>query len=183
MARRRRSLDLDGIKGRIAEALVESIFRRALYRMTRFGKESDLRGILKLGKDEDFAPDFFALKENLALREAPGVYQTFMIEVKYRADLPRYLALQERGGAKSLLAKSKAKWPNLYVIFVTDRPGEGRSCFQALELRSYEPGGPVKTEPLYEMPALEIYPNNVIEHEELVRQLFGLLASLSAPSR
>ncbi len=183
MARRRKGPDLRSIKGRIAEALVESMFRRALYRMTRFGRESDLRGMLKLGKDDDFVPDFLALKENLGSRDAPRVYGTFMIEVKYRADLPRYLALQERGGAKSLLAKSKAKWPNLYVIFVTDRPGEGRSCFQALDVSAYEPGGPVTTRPLYEMQALDIYPNNVIEHEELTRQLFGLLASLSAPSR
>jgi hypothetical protein len=177
VARRRRGPDLRSIKGRIAEALVESMFRRALYRMTRFGRESDIRGMLKFGKDEDFVPDFLALKGDLARRDAPGVYQTFLIEVKYRADLARYLALQERAGAKSPLAKSKAKWPNLYVIFVTDRPGEGRSGFQVLEVSAYEPGGPVTTRPLYEMPALDIYPNNVIEHEELAKQLFGLLSS------
>ena len=146
--------------------------------MTRFGRETDLRGMLRPGKDAEFVPDFLALKGDLARRDAPGVYQTFMIEVKYRADLARYLAIQERGGAKSRLAKSKAKWPNLYVIFVTDRPGEGRSCFQALDVSAYEPGGPVTTRPLYEMQALDIYPNNVIEHEELTRQLFGLLSSL-----
>ena len=146
--------------------------------MARFGRESDLRGMLRPGKGEDFAPDFLALKGNLTRRDAPGVYQTFMVEVKYRSDLARYLALQERGGEKSQLAKSKAKWPNLYVIFVTDRPGDGRSCFQALDLNSYEPGGRVTTQPLYEIGALEIYPNNVIEHEELARQLFGLLSSL-----
>jgi hypothetical protein len=44
---------------------------------------------------------------------------------------------------------------------------------------AYEPGGPVTTRALYEMQALDIYPNNVIEHEELTRQLFGLLPSLS----
>jgi hypothetical protein len=176
---RRRSVDLRSIKGRLAETLVESIFRRALYRMTRFGRESDPRGILRLGRDEDFVPDFLALKGDLARRDAPGVYQTFTIEVKYRADLDRYLGLQQRGGENSPLAKSKSKWPNLYVVFVTDRPGEGRSCFQALDARSYAPGEPVKTQPLYEIAALEIYPNNVIEHEELARQLFGLLSSLS----
>ena len=58
-----RSVDLDYIKGRIAEALVESIFRRAEYKMTRFGRESDLRGMLKSGKDETFSPDFLAMKE------------------------------------------------------------------------------------------------------------------------
>lgn len=58
-----RSLDLSNIKGRIAETLVESIFRRAEFKMTRFGRESDLRGMLKFGKDESFSPDFLAMKE------------------------------------------------------------------------------------------------------------------------
>jgi hypothetical protein len=40
-----RPVDLNNIKGRIAEALVESIFRRAEFKMTRFGRESDLRGV------------------------------------------------------------------------------------------------------------------------------------------
>jgi hypothetical protein len=38
-----RPVDLNNIKGRIAEALVESIFRRAEFKMTRFGRESDLQ--------------------------------------------------------------------------------------------------------------------------------------------
>ena len=42
-----RPVDLNNIKGRIAEALVESIFRRAEFKMTRFGRESDLRGMMK----------------------------------------------------------------------------------------------------------------------------------------
>jgi len=127
MASPRQNVDLSGIKGRIAEALVESIFRRAKYKMTRFGKESDLRGMLKAGKDDEFVPDFLALKEGLVGREAPGVYYTFMIEVKYRSDLSRYLALQKRAGEDSVFARSKAKWPNLYIIFVTDHPdGDGR---------------------------------------------------------
>ena len=124
---RKRSLDL--IKGRIAEALVESIFRRALFRMTRFGMESDLRGMLKVGKDEDFAPDFLALKES-RVAEAPGVYHTFMIEVKYRRDLSRYLEVQSRKGNESVFAKSKAKWPNLFPesnpIYWLPASGPGR---------------------------------------------------------
>jgi hypothetical protein len=59
MAPRRRRADLSGIKGRIAEALVESIFTRAKYKMARFRRESDLRGILKVGRDEDLAPAFW----------------------------------------------------------------------------------------------------------------------------
>ena len=45
-----RPVDLNNIKGRIAEALVESIFRRAEFKMTRFGRESDLRGMIVKGR-------------------------------------------------------------------------------------------------------------------------------------
>jgi hypothetical protein len=176
MASRGSRVDLRGIKGRIAEALVESVFRRAKYKMTRFGKESDLRGMLKVGKDEDLAPDFLALKEGSGSRETPGIYYTFMIEVKYRSDLSRYLARQSHEGKDSLFAKSKVKWPNLYIVFVTDHPEERRSCFQALDLRAYEPGEPVKTAELHEIEQFQIFSNNVKEHEELAKQIFGLLS-------
>jgi len=53
---------------------VESIFRRAKFQMTRFGRESDLRGMLKAGRDESFTPDFLAMKEVVA--DSPGVYET-----------------------------------------------------------------------------------------------------------
>lgn len=178
MAPRGRKVDFGGIKGRIAEALVESIFTRAKYKMARFGRESDLRGILKVGRDEDLAPDFLALKEGLVGREAPGTYHTFMIEVKYRSDLSRYLVLQNRAGKDSVFAKSKVKWPNLCFIFVTDNPEEGRSCFQVLDLGSYQPGEPVETKELHQMGEFQIHPNNVREHEELARKLFGFLSDL-----
>lgn len=179
MASPKPKVDLSGIKGRIAEALVESIFRRARYKMTRFGKESDLRGMLKVGKDEDFAPDFFALKEGPMGEEAPGVYHTFMIEVKYRWDLSRYLARQAHEGKDSLFVKSKIKWPNLFIIFVTDRPEEGRSCFQVVDLRSYEAGEPATTQELHEVKQFQIFPHNVKDHEELVKNIFGFLSDFS----
>src|SRR5213594_1325197 len=100
----KRPVDLNNIKGRIAEALVESIFQRALFKMTRFGRESDLRGMLKSGKDDSFSPDFLAMKEQ---KEIAGMYQTHMVEVKYRADLSRYLTLQAAKGEDSDLAKAK----------------------------------------------------------------------------
>ncbi len=132
--------------------------------------------MLQVGKDEDFAPDFLALKKGVVGREAPGIYHTLMIEVKYRSDLSRYLARQNREGENSLFAKSKVKWPNLYIIFVTDHPEEGRSCFQALDLRSYEVGEPVQTQELPHLEQFQIYPNNVREHEELAKKIFGLLS-------
>jgi len=63
----RPSLDLNGLKQvkskKEAKLFLESIFRRAGFKMTRFGRESDLCGMLKSGSDEDFSPDFLAMKE------------------------------------------------------------------------------------------------------------------------
>src|SRR3990172_9467195 len=106
-----RPVDLNNIKGRIAEALVESIFRRAEFKMTRFGRESDLRGMMKVGRDDSFPPDFLAMKEVVGGRESRGVYQTHMIEVKYRSNLVRYLAREKERGEESELVPAQEKWP------------------------------------------------------------------------
>ena len=45
-----RPVDLNNIKGRIAEALVESIFRRAEFEMTRFGRELETSTFAQLRK-------------------------------------------------------------------------------------------------------------------------------------
>ena len=104
-----RAVDLNNIKGRVAEALVESIFQRALFKMTRFGRESDLRGMMKTGRDESFSPDFLAMKE--VVGDSHGVYQTHMIEVKYRSNLVRYLEEEKKKRGKSELVPAKEKWP------------------------------------------------------------------------
>ena len=49
------------LKGRIAEAFVESIFRRAGYTVSRVGRESQVHRLVKLGADE-FLPDFLVRK-------------------------------------------------------------------------------------------------------------------------
>ncbi len=178
-----RPVDLNNIKGRIAEALVESIFRRAEFKMTRFGRESDLRGMLKTGKDESFSPDFLAMKEIAGEGETRGVYQTHMIEVKYRSNLVSYLAQEKKRGGKSELAQAKEKWPNLCLVFVTENAGAERSCFQALDLSSYEPGKFLRTVDLHEIRRFDLFPQNVDQHEDLARKLFGLLSEIKAGIR
>lgn len=173
-----RPVDLSNIKGRIAEALVESIFRRAEFKMTRFGRESDLRGMLKTGKDETFSPDFLAMKELAGKQDARGVYQTHMIEVKYRSNLVRYLMEEKKHGKKSFLVAAKERWPNLCLVFVTDHAGEDRSCFQALELSTFEPGKFLRTVDLHEIKRFDLYRQNVQQHEELAKKIFGLLAEI-----
>jgi hypothetical protein len=170
---------LDLIKGRVAEALVESIFKRAEYKMTRFGRESDLRGMLREGWDESYSPDFLAMKEVPAEEGSRGVYQTHMIEVKYRANLVRYLAQEKKEGNNSILVAAKEKWPNLCLVFVTDNPGENRSCFQALDMSTFEPGTFLRTVNLCDIKRLDLYFHNVQQHEELARKLFGLLGEMA----
>jgi hypothetical protein len=55
-------MDVNDLKGRVAEALVESIFRRASYRVARVGRESQVHGLVKIGAGE-FAPDFLVWKQ------------------------------------------------------------------------------------------------------------------------
>ena len=171
---------LDLIKGRVAEALVESIFKRAEYKMTRFGRESDLRGMLKEGRDESYSPDFLAMKEVADQENSRGIYQTHMIEVKYRANLIGYLAQERKEAGNSVLVGAKEKWPNLCLVFVTDNPGENRSCFQALDMSDFEPGRFLRTVNLCEIKRLDLYFHNVQQHEELARKLFGLLGEMAA---
>jgi hypothetical protein len=167
------------IKGRLAEALVESMFTRAEFKMTRSGKESDLRGTPKEGKEADYSPDFLAMKEVVGEGGARGSYQTHMIGVKYRMDLTQYLWRQSRARENSEIARAKEKWPSLCVVFVTDRPASERSSFQALDLSAMDPGKPFDTVELYEIKRLNIFTHNVEQHEELAKKLFGLLSELS----
>jgi len=173
-----RPVYLNDMKGRIAEALVESIFRRAKFQMTRFGRESDLRGMLKAGRDESFTPDFLAMKEVVA--DSPGVYETHMIEVKYRSNLVKYLAQEKKRGRASELVPIKEKWPHLCLVFVTENAGEKRSCFQALDLTMFQPGKFLRTVDLHEIKRFDLFLHNVQEHEELARKLFGLLSEIKA---
>ncbi len=54
-------MDLDAIKGRFAEALIEGMFRRAGYQVSRIGRESQVERLVKIGPDE-FLADFLVWK-------------------------------------------------------------------------------------------------------------------------
>ena len=84
------------LKGRIAEALVEGMFMRAGYDVSRTGRESQLPRLFKTGKDE-YLPDFMVRKAV----ERPGsdrpLHQLIPIEVKYRYDISRFLNSEAAG--------------------------------------------------------------------------------------
>jgi hypothetical protein len=174
-------MDVSSLKGRIAEALVESIFRRAGYQVARVGRESQVHGLLKVGASE-FAPDFLVWKQAQGDESAQPLHRLLPIEVKYRSNLREFV----RKEASSLIAKVRDQWPQLYCIVITDHPDNGRSCFQVFEVKTHIPDvAPVLVD-LHELTDLDIFRTTVQEYEGLVREIFTLLnvyarATISAP--
>ena len=168
------------LKGRMAEALVEGIFKRALYTVARVGRETQMPSLMRSGRAE-FMPDFVVWR---ALDE-PSLghhsYRLLAIEVKYRADLADYL----RRDSLSRSPEIAQQWPELYQIIVTDRPEVGRSCFQAVHVSALPQGMRPVTLDLHLAPGLGVYRRTVEEYEGLVREIFPILGSRSgsAPSR
>jgi hypothetical protein len=163
------------LKGRMAEALVEAVFKRAKYTVARVGRETRIPPLVRTGRTE-FMPDFVVWR---ALDE-PSLghhsYRLLAIEVKYRADLVDYL----RRDSPSRSAEVAQQWPELYEILVTDRPECGRSCFQAVHVSGLPAGAPPVTLDLHLVPGLDIYRRTVEEYEGLVREIFPILGSHQA---
>lgn len=118
---------LSTLKGRIGEAFVETVLRQAFYKVSRLGRESQLQHMFKNRKSE-FLPDFLVWKGVGTSSEGAPLHRILCVEVKYRANVQEYL----RQFGAELLSNIGEDWPELYVIFVTDHPDEGRSCFQLL---------------------------------------------------
>jgi hypothetical protein len=155
-------LDLYETKSRIAEAFVESIFRRARYRV------NPLRGAaaLRIGH-EDFSPTF-----GIASGESDA--PKYLVEAKYHPSVEQFTALENQRRDSSIYMLARRQWPNLVFVLVTDHPAEGRSCFQAITSGNGS-GRPQTTVNLVELAELRIFPHNVADHERLLLRLFGLL--------
>jgi hypothetical protein len=162
-------MDLLDIKARIAQALVESIFRRAGFTLTPVGpRESTAR----LGREE-LVPDFFAVR--VPPEGKPPEQPARLVEVRYRPQIAQYLAIEDQRGSQSIFAYAKRQWPGLMFVFVTDHPEPGRSTFQAFDLEPWNLGEAVVSLDLFAHAGLDIYRQNVAEHEELARRIFALL--------
>ncbi len=159
-------MDLLEAKSRIAEALVESIFRRARYHVSRFHTE---QFPLRFGR-EDFSPDFLA-----SLESSPGEPVEFLAEVKYRPHIDQFISVENQRGDRSVFLMARRQWPRLYFVLVTDHPEPGRSCFQAISFGEYAPGEPFRTVDLTDLKELGIFRHNVEDHEALVFSIFDLL--------
>ena len=160
-------MDLLEVKSRIAEALVESIFRRARYAVAPHRDPMPLR----LGR-EDFSPDFSVL------HETNGADQSALIEVKYRSSVDQFISVENQRGDRSIFVAARKQWPELCFVFVTDRPQPGRSSFQAVSFRDHPTEKPFETVDLGALERFGIFPHNIADHEELLRRIYGLLAAI-----
>ena len=161
---------LNTLKGRIGEAFVETVLRQAFYKVSRLGRESQLQHMFKNRKSE-FLPDFLVWKAVGTSSEGAPLHRILCVEVKYRANVQEYL--RQRGA--ELLSNIGDDWPELYVIFFTDHPDEGRSCFQLLNLKDSDADAPLSTIDLHKARALGIGKDIVERQTELVTQVFSLL--------
>lgn len=156
-------MDLYDTKSRAAEALVESIFRRAQYHVL------PVRGAqgLRIGH-EDFSPTFGIARVRVTDPE-------FVVEVKYRPSVEQFIALENQRRDSSIYTLARRQWPNLVFVLVTDHPSPGRSCFQACAAGNGS-GRPQTTVDLGSIDELRIFARNVEDHERLLLRLFGLLS-------
>lgn len=158
--------DFLDLKGQVAVALVESIFRRAGY---------DLLGAPDdpipphLGRED--LPDFRVVP--LATREGTG---SRWVKVRYRRHVDQYLTVEARRGSRSFFALAKQHWPDLVVIFVADEPEPRHSCFRVLDLATWSPTEAPALVDLFAHPGLNIYQMNVEEHEALARRILALFS-------
>lgn len=166
--RTRSENQVDHLKGRIAEALVEGMFMRAGYAVSRTGRESDLPGLFTTGT-ERFLPDFMMRKAVLRPGSDRPLHQLVPVEVKYRSDIARFLRLD----ASEFFLRAK-RWPGLYLVLVTDNPEAGRSCFQVAHHSGH---AGVTTRDLEAVTSLDIFRSTIVEYEHLGRNLFPLLST------
>jgi hypothetical protein len=160
-------MDLLEVKARVAEALVESIFRRARFEVGPFQRAEVLP--LRHGR-EDFSPNFVVRRQ-----PADGPEQRALVEVKYRSAIDQFMSVENQRGERSVFVTARRQWPELCFVFVTDRPGQGRSCFQALAFPEHPLGKPYETVDLTEVARFGLFDHNIADHETLMRRIFALL--------
>jgi hypothetical protein len=160
-------MDLNTLKGRIAEAFVENILRAAGYAVCRSGRESQVQRLFMTGEGE-FLPDFFVWRGADTSPHCAPLHRLLPVEVKFRSNLEGFL----RPSEVERLRASAARWPVLYLVLVTDSPAQGRSCFQLLDLTETNSDAPLAPTDLCEARALGIQKTITDRYEQLLRQVF-----------
>ena len=168
--RARRGGEVEGLKTRIAEAFVESIFRRAGYRVSRAGRDGQLQRPIRVAADE-FQPDFLLHKRAGETPAGRMLHRLIPVDVRYCSSVEDFL---RRHGDELVLALRSA-WQELCIVFVTDHPASGRSCFQVLDLSTPKSGASLSTTDLHFVRDFDVYLTTAQEYEGLVRKIFPLL--------
>src|SRR5262245_55148839 len=132
--RARRGGELETLKGRIAEAFVEAIFRRAGYRLSSPAGEKQMPQLVGIGAGE-FLPNFLLHRPPAATPSDRPPRRWVPVAVKYRASIEEFL--QSQGG---LLLRVGEQWRELCIVVVTDHPASGRSCFQVVDFATTRSG-------------------------------------------
>ncbi len=166
------AVDIRGLKGRIGEAFVEAILRRANYFVARVGRETHVPRVMKAGPDA-YMPDFLAWREEhvASARGDKPLFSVLAVEVKYRADPEEF---SPRRAAK-LLADAHEHWPNFCIILVTDHPEDNRSCFQVLR---HGPASLPESVDLADA-GLDVFASTVAVFSMLLREVFRALSEAS----
>jgi len=154
------------LKGDVAVAIVESIFRRAGYSLT---VAPDHPIPPHLGRED--LPDFGVVPP--ATREGAG---SRLVKVRYRRHVNQYLTVEARRGPRSFFTLAKQYWPGLVVVLVADEPEPGHSCFRVLDLATWSSADAPALVDLWAHPSLSIYQLNVEEHEALARRILALFS-------
>ena len=163
-------MDLRVLKGRIAEAVMEAMFRRAGYRVSRVGREAHIPALMRVGRG-DYQPDFLLWKPEPGDPPDPHLHRVLAVEVKYRWNLAEFI----RQELPSLARDVRDQWPDLYYVLVTDNPEGERSCFQVFSVKDEPVASSFRN--LHEVPAFDIYFSTVREYQNLVTAILGFLAT------
>jgi len=153
---------INHLKGRIGEAFVEALLRRANYSVSRVGREAHLPSLIKVGPTA-YMPDFLAWREE----RIPGpqgdrsIYDILAIEVKYRSQPERFLNEEAPKGFDAV----QDDWPNFCVILVSDQFRDDRSCFQVLRRGASETAEPIDIATA----GLDVFPTTAAMFSALLR--------------
>ncbi len=148
-------------------ALVESIFRRARYRVSVVVPE---RTRFRFVRD-DIVP-----RLSITIVDGMGIEKDIPMGVAYKPFVEAFIALENQRRDSSLFAIARRRCPLLQLVLITDHPAPGRSCFQAL---AAGPEG-LRTVDLATLTQLRLFSHNIADHEMLLRRIFSLLSDEQA---
>ena len=153
------------LKGRIGEAFVEALLRRANYSVTRVGREAHLPSLMKTGPTP-YLPDFLAWRgeSTSGSSERAQLYSILAVEVKYRRR-PEFFLADE---AAEVFDEAVDHWPNFRVVLVTDKPDDNGSCFQVLRR---DKTGRIECLDITNA-GLDVYPSTAAVFSHLLKQIF-----------